>query len=133
MKIPGLSFSWKRALGVTAMKQKVARATGIPTTRGGLERNSAGSCWEPCWARSVRERGDKGGRDGGDAGKGCRTTVVHVSKYCTLYTEVQYFGVWRWGVVPSLYGNGVAEVRTRTGYRPLTPSGSFQLPPIPQR
>ena len=38
MKIPGLSFSWKRALGVTAVKQKVARATGIPTTRGGLER-----------------------------------------------------------------------------------------------
>lgn len=26
MKIPGLSFSWKRALGITAVKQKVARA-----------------------------------------------------------------------------------------------------------
>ena len=39
---PGLSFSWKRALGVTAMKQKVARATGIPTTRGGLERKLGG-------------------------------------------------------------------------------------------
>ncbi len=38
MKIPGLSFSWKRALGVTAFKQKMARTTGIPTTRGGLER-----------------------------------------------------------------------------------------------
>lgn len=38
MKIPGLSFSWKRALGITAMKQKVARTTGIPTTRGGIER-----------------------------------------------------------------------------------------------
>lgn len=38
MKIPGLSFSWKRAIGITAAKQKVARATGIPTTRGGLER-----------------------------------------------------------------------------------------------
>ena len=38
MKIPGLSFSWKRALGVTAMKQNFARITGIPTTRGGLER-----------------------------------------------------------------------------------------------
>ncbi|HJA82931.1 MAG TPA: hypothetical protein H9785_02995 [Candidatus Bacteroides intestinavium] len=42
MKIPGLSFSWKRALGVTAMKQKVARATDIPTTRGGLERKLGG-------------------------------------------------------------------------------------------
>lgn len=38
MKIPGLSFSLKRAVGITAAKQKFARATGIPTTRGGLER-----------------------------------------------------------------------------------------------
>lgn len=37
-KIPGLSFSWKRALGVTGLKQKIARKTGIPTTRGGVER-----------------------------------------------------------------------------------------------
>lgn len=42
MKIPGLSFSWKRALGVTAAKQKIARATGIPTTRGGLEQKIGG-------------------------------------------------------------------------------------------
>lgn len=33
--IPGLSFSWKRALGITAAKQKVAKATGIPTTKQG--------------------------------------------------------------------------------------------------
>ena len=38
MKLPGLSFSWKRAVGITAAKQKIARATGIPTTRKGLER-----------------------------------------------------------------------------------------------
>ena len=38
MKIPGLSFSWRRALGISAAKNRVARATGIPTTRGGLER-----------------------------------------------------------------------------------------------
>lgn len=36
--IPGLSFSLKRAIGVTKLKQKVARATGIPTTKQGLER-----------------------------------------------------------------------------------------------
>lgn len=35
LKIPGLSFSWRRALGITALKQKIARATGIPTTRSG--------------------------------------------------------------------------------------------------
>ena len=32
---PGLSFSWKRALGVTSFKRKVSRATGIPTSRSG--------------------------------------------------------------------------------------------------
>jgi hypothetical protein len=36
--IPGLSFSWKRALGVTRARQQFARKTGIPTTRAGLER-----------------------------------------------------------------------------------------------
>ena len=36
--IPGLSFSWKRALGITQAKQKFARETGIPTSKVGLER-----------------------------------------------------------------------------------------------
>lgn len=36
--IPGLSFSWKRALGITQAKQKIARHTGIPTTKTGIER-----------------------------------------------------------------------------------------------
>lgn len=34
----GLSFSWKRAVGISGLKTKVARATGIPTTRQGVER-----------------------------------------------------------------------------------------------
>ena len=38
MKIPGLSFSLKRAVGITAAKQKIDRKTGIPTTKQGLER-----------------------------------------------------------------------------------------------
>ena len=38
MKIPGLSFSWKRALGVTQAKHQIARKTGIPTSKAGLER-----------------------------------------------------------------------------------------------
>lgn len=33
--IPGLTFSWKRALGVTKAKRKVAKFTGIPTTKQG--------------------------------------------------------------------------------------------------
>jgi hypothetical protein len=33
--IPGLSFSWKRAFGITAAKRKVAKSTGVPTTQQG--------------------------------------------------------------------------------------------------
>lgn len=36
--IRGLSFSWSRLLGIAGLKNKVAHKTGIPTTRGGLER-----------------------------------------------------------------------------------------------
>lgn len=36
--IPGLSFSWKKALGVTKAKRTFAKATGIPTTRSGRQR-----------------------------------------------------------------------------------------------
>ena len=33
--IPGLSFSWKRATGVTSAKRKFTKVTGIPTTKAG--------------------------------------------------------------------------------------------------
>lgn len=38
--IPGLSYSWKRALGISAAKQRIARKTGIPTTRQGRQRKA---------------------------------------------------------------------------------------------
>lgn len=38
MKIPGLSFSWKRAIGLTQSKQQFARKTGIPMSKAGIER-----------------------------------------------------------------------------------------------
>lgn len=38
MKIPGLSFSLKRAIGISAIKQMFARTTGVPLTRQGVER-----------------------------------------------------------------------------------------------
>jgi hypothetical protein len=34
----GFSFSWKRAIGLSGAKQSFARETGVPTTKGGLER-----------------------------------------------------------------------------------------------
>ena len=32
---PGLTFSWKRALGVTKLKRSISKTTGIPTSRSG--------------------------------------------------------------------------------------------------
>lgn len=43
MNIPGLSFSLKRAVGVTKVKQKVSKVTGIPITKQGLERKIGGA------------------------------------------------------------------------------------------
>ena len=34
----GFSFSWKRLVGITQAKQKIARETGIPMTKSGMER-----------------------------------------------------------------------------------------------
>jgi hypothetical protein len=41
--IKGLSFSVKRAVGISGLKTKVARKIGIPTTRQGLERKIGGA------------------------------------------------------------------------------------------
>lgn len=34
----GVSFSWKRLLGISGLKGKVAKKTGIPLTKSGMER-----------------------------------------------------------------------------------------------
>jgi len=38
---PGLTFSWKRALGIDRLKRRISRKTGIPLTRAG-RRNKLG-------------------------------------------------------------------------------------------
>lgn len=38
IKIPGVSFSWKRALGITKLKQQISRKTGVPMSKSGVER-----------------------------------------------------------------------------------------------
>lgn len=47
--IPGLSFSWKRALGVSQAQAKLSRQLGIPLSRSGrqqkLGRALGGCCW----------------------------------------------------------------------------------------
>ena len=42
MKIPGLSFSLKRAVGISGLKAKVASKVGVPTTKQGVERKIGG-------------------------------------------------------------------------------------------
>jgi hypothetical protein len=39
----GFSFSWKRFIGITQVKQQIARETGIPSTKQGLERKIGGT------------------------------------------------------------------------------------------
>ena len=34
---PGLTFSWKRALGITKLKRKISKKTGIPLSRSGRQ------------------------------------------------------------------------------------------------
>lgn len=38
----GVSFSWRRLLGISGAKSSIAQSTGIPTTRGGAERKIGG-------------------------------------------------------------------------------------------
>ena len=42
-KIPCLSFSLKRALGITKLKRDFTKKTGIPTTKSGIERKIGGT------------------------------------------------------------------------------------------
>ena len=36
--IPGMSFSWSRAIGISALKGKISRRIGVPLTKSGRER-----------------------------------------------------------------------------------------------
>ncbi len=36
--LPGLSFSWRRAFGISALLGRFARQTGVPTSESGRER-----------------------------------------------------------------------------------------------
>lgn len=39
-------FSWKRVLGITSAKRKIAKATGIPTTKQGRKRKAQNILWK---------------------------------------------------------------------------------------
>lgn len=49
-------FSWKRAFGITSAKRKIARATGIPTTKAGRKRKAQNMLWNALFGKSKRKR-----------------------------------------------------------------------------
>jgi hypothetical protein len=46
-------FSWKRALGITGAKNKIARKTGIPTTKAGRKRKIDNMTSLSYWLRKL--------------------------------------------------------------------------------
>lgn len=49
-------FSWKRALGITGAKRKIAKATGIPTTKAGRKRKAQNMLWKAMFGPTKSRR-----------------------------------------------------------------------------
>ncbi len=69
--IPGLSFSWKRATGITAAKRSIAKATGIPTTKSGRQRK-----FHVSLGGSSRRRSPGSGSRTSSSGGGCSWGLI---------------------------------------------------------
>lgn len=67
-------FSWKRALGVTKVKQKVARATGVPTTKQGRKRKAQRLVFGWLFGGTSRRSSSSDGRQA--QGCGCGTVLT---------------------------------------------------------
>jgi hypothetical protein len=91
--IPGLSFSWKRALGISAAKGKLARELGIPLTRQGRQRKvgKAMGCCAPfvamvlvaaVAAAGLFSVGDALAHSGGLDSKGCHHDRKNGGYHC---------------------------------------------------
>lgn len=91
--IPGLSFSWKRALGVSAAKSKLARELGVPLTRQGRQRKigKAMGCCAPFVAMvlaaaaagaGLLSMGNAWAHSGGLDSKGCHHDRKNGGYHC---------------------------------------------------
>ena len=47
-------FSWKRALGISSAKRKIAKVTGIPTTKQGRKRKMQSMLWNGLFGKKKR-------------------------------------------------------------------------------
>ena len=56
IKVKGISFSLKRTLGISVVRQKVAKSIGIPTTRQGMERRIGGAILKAVTGKSRKRR-----------------------------------------------------------------------------
>lgn len=52
----GFSFSLKRAIGISAVKQKIAKAVGVPTTKYGIERKIGGAILNAVTGKSKKRK-----------------------------------------------------------------------------
>ena len=49
-------FSWKRATGISSAKRKIAKATGIPTTKAGRKRKAQAALWNALTGGSKKKK-----------------------------------------------------------------------------
>ena len=61
LKGTGFSFSWKRAVGLTALRSKTSRRIGVPTSRQGVERKIGATLLGALFGTS-KKKGRKKGR-----------------------------------------------------------------------
>jgi hypothetical protein len=45
-KLPGVSFSLRRAIGLTGARQRLSRSIGCPTTLDGLQKKIGRTIWK---------------------------------------------------------------------------------------
>ena len=74
----GFSWSWKRASGLSSVKQKIARATGVPTTRGGRQRKMGrllgGFFWP--WGAARRQAAPQPDADEQETSSGISSLII---------------------------------------------------------
>ena len=53
-------FSWKTFLGITRLKRNISRTTGIPMTKGGMERKVGRMVLDILFGNSILDKGISG-------------------------------------------------------------------------
>jgi hypothetical protein len=84
-RIPGLTFSWKRAVGLTQLKSKISRKLGVPLTKAGRKRklgNAVGEAFGGAVGSAV-----------GKAGKGCCIPALLIGGSVVLATATAGYGI----------------------------------------